>query len=85
MRKLLSIVKQKTEVQAVDITMKFTLSALWNLTGIYRIRLILFIIHTEQHKRIVTVVGPNTIQYPFIESKYFTSMHIYFAVSTYIY
>ena len=34
MRKLLSIVKTKSETQAVDITMKFTLSALWNLTGI---------------------------------------------------
>jgi len=33
MRKLLSIVKTKTETNVVDITMRFTLSALWNLTG----------------------------------------------------
>lgn len=32
MRKLLSIVRSKVEVKLVDITMKFTLSALWNLT-----------------------------------------------------
>lgn len=32
MRKLLSIVKTKTETNVVDITMRFTLSALWNLT-----------------------------------------------------
>ena len=32
MQKLLSIVKQKADTQVVDITLKFTLSALWNLT-----------------------------------------------------
>ena len=34
MRKLLSIVKTKMEGTSLDITLKFTLSALWNLTGI---------------------------------------------------
>lgn len=33
MRKLLSLVRGKMETKSVDITMKFTLSALWNLTG----------------------------------------------------
>lgn len=33
MRKLLSLVRVKMETKSVDITMKFTLSALWNLTG----------------------------------------------------
>ncbi len=32
MKKLLNIVKDKMAGQTVDITMKFTLSALWNLT-----------------------------------------------------
>ncbi|EEB12106.1 conserved hypothetical protein [Pediculus humanus corporis] len=32
MRKLLKIVRNKVETQSVDITIKFTLSALWNLT-----------------------------------------------------
>ena len=32
MRKLLSMVRSKMEAQSVDITLKFTLSALWNLT-----------------------------------------------------
>ncbi|CAH1776089.1 unnamed protein product [Owenia fusiformis] len=32
MKKLLTLVKQKTDDKLVDITMKFTLSALWNLT-----------------------------------------------------
>ncbi|XP_071485050.1 protein zyg-11 homolog B-like [Diadema antillarum] len=32
MQKLLQIVKQKAEIRSVDITLKFTLSALWNLT-----------------------------------------------------
>ncbi|CAL4133086.1 unnamed protein product, partial [Meganyctiphanes norvegica] len=32
MRKLLSLVKRRIEEKAVDITLKFTLSALWNLT-----------------------------------------------------
>ncbi|KAK6621766.1 hypothetical protein RUM44_001573 [Polyplax serrata] len=32
MRKLLEIVRNKVETQCVDITIKFTLSALWNLT-----------------------------------------------------
>ncbi|XP_035699584.1 protein zyg-11 homolog [Branchiostoma floridae] len=32
LQKLLRIVKEKTEEQQVDITLKFTLSALWNLT-----------------------------------------------------
>ena len=32
MRKLLSIVRTEKEQQTVDITLKFTLSALWNLT-----------------------------------------------------
>jgi len=35
MKKLLSLVRSKVETKQVDITMKFTLSALWNLTGIY--------------------------------------------------
>lgn len=34
MRKLLAMVRAKMETQSVDITLKFTLSALWNLTGI---------------------------------------------------
>lgn len=33
MSKLLSLVRNKMETRTVDITMKFTLSALWNLTG----------------------------------------------------
>ena len=33
MRKMLQLVRQKIENNAVDITLKFTLSALWNLTG----------------------------------------------------
>jgi hypothetical protein len=33
MSKLLSIVCEKLTNQVVDVTMKFTLSALWNLTG----------------------------------------------------
>ena len=33
MTKLLRIVKDKALVKSTDITMKFTLSALWNLTG----------------------------------------------------
>ena len=33
MKKLLAIVRSKTETNHVDITLKFTLSALWNLTG----------------------------------------------------
>ena len=33
MRKLLSIVKSKVQTSCVDVTIKFTLSALWNLTG----------------------------------------------------
>jgi len=33
MKKLLNIVKEKTENESSDITMRFTLSALWNLTG----------------------------------------------------
>lgn len=33
MRKLLCMVKAKMETNQVDITLKFTLSALWNLTG----------------------------------------------------
>lgn len=33
MRKLLSIVRSKMQACSVDITIKFTLSALWNLTG----------------------------------------------------
>merc|ERR1719193_1549766 len=32
MKKLLSIVRERTEEMIVDVTMKFTLSALWNLT-----------------------------------------------------
>jgi Zyg-11 family protein len=35
MKKLLRLVKGKKEAKNVDITMKFTLSALWNLTGDY--------------------------------------------------
>lgn len=35
MRKLLEIVRGKVEAQSLDITIKFTLSALWNLTGKY--------------------------------------------------
>lgn len=33
MSKLLTIVCEKLSTQTVDVTMKFTLSALWNLTG----------------------------------------------------
>jgi Zyg-11 family protein len=33
MRKLLAMVRAKMESNQVDITLKFTLSALWNLTG----------------------------------------------------
>jgi Zyg-11 family protein len=33
MRKLLAMVRTKMESNQVDITLKFTLSALWNLTG----------------------------------------------------
>lgn len=33
MRKLLKLVRNKMDSDNVDITMKFTLSALWNLTG----------------------------------------------------
>lgn len=33
MRKLLGMVRAKMESNQVDITLKFTLSALWNLTG----------------------------------------------------
>lgn len=33
MKKLLSLVKQRMESVQIDITLKFTLSALWNLTG----------------------------------------------------
>jgi len=33
MAKLLSIVFEKLSTRTVDVTMKFTLSALWNLTG----------------------------------------------------
>lgn len=33
MRKLLQLVRSKMGSDNVDITMKFTLSALWNLTG----------------------------------------------------
>lgn len=33
MRKLLAMVRAKMETSLVDITLKFTLSALWNLTG----------------------------------------------------
>jgi Zyg-11 family protein len=33
MRKLLAMVRAKMESNMVDITLKFTLSALWNLTG----------------------------------------------------
>lgn len=33
MVKMLQLVKQKVENHAIDITLKFTLSALWNLTG----------------------------------------------------
>lgn len=38
MRKLLCMVKAKMESSQVDITLKFTLSALWNLTGKLHIR-----------------------------------------------
>lgn len=34
MKKMLELVKQKVENKVIDITLKFTLSALWNLTGI---------------------------------------------------
>lgn len=33
MQKMLELVHQKMEHMAIDITLKFTLSALWNLTG----------------------------------------------------
>lgn len=35
MKKMLELVKQKVENKVIDITLKFTLSALWNLTGKY--------------------------------------------------
>lgn len=35
MKKMLELVKQKVENKVIDITLKFTLSALWNLTGQY--------------------------------------------------
>lgn len=34
MRKLLTLVQIRMEEKSVDITLKFTLSALWNLTGL---------------------------------------------------
>jgi Zyg-11 family protein len=37
MRKLLSLVRSKMQTKSVDITIKFTLSALWNLTGEFMI------------------------------------------------
>lgn len=37
MHKLLRLVRSKKESGTVDITMKFTLSALWNLTGLHSI------------------------------------------------
>ena len=33
MKKMLQLVKQKVDNNTIDITLKFTLSALWNLTG----------------------------------------------------
>ena len=33
MTKMLDIVKDKMQQASVDVTMRFTLSALWNLTG----------------------------------------------------
>ena len=33
MKKLLQLVKGRMETRTIDITLKFTLSALWNLTG----------------------------------------------------
>lgn len=33
MRKLLSIIKSRIDTRTVDITLKFTLSTLWNLSG----------------------------------------------------
>ena len=33
MKKMLQLVKQKVENNNIDMTLKFTLSALWNLTG----------------------------------------------------
>lgn len=41
MSKLLAIVRDKLATRTVDVTMKFTLSALWNLTGKNVIRLII--------------------------------------------
>ena len=37
MKKMLELVKQKVENKVIDITLKFTLSALWNLTGMFYI------------------------------------------------
>lgn len=48
MRKLLEIVRSKVDAQSLDITIKFTLSALWNLTGkfsSFKIFFLLLIIH----------------------------------------
>lgn len=42
MRKLLEIVKLKLGTQSVDSTIKYTLSTLWNLTGIQIIRFVFF-------------------------------------------
>lgn len=36
MKKLLSMIKDKVNERNCDITMKFTLSALWNLTGLLK-------------------------------------------------
>jgi len=41
MSKLLTIVCEKLSTQTIDVTMKFTLSALWNLTGTNVIRYII--------------------------------------------
>lgn len=35
MKKLLNIVEDKIHAGSIDMTLKFTLSALWNLTGIH--------------------------------------------------
>jgi hypothetical protein len=40
MRKLLQLVKGRMESRIIDITLKFTLSALWNLTGLLAERIV---------------------------------------------
>ncbi len=43
MRKLLTMVETRMAQKTIDITMKFTLSALWNLTGMLLFSFLFFI------------------------------------------